>query len=100
MVPLLLCEASGRGANPFDGVLNFHVPQSDGAVGIVADQGVPVGAERQRVDGTAARLGLAELAEQARVHRIGDVPQLDRAVGVVAGQGVAVGVAPLRRRMG
>jgi hypothetical protein len=54
-----------------------EVPQPDRAVEAAAGKGVPVGAERHRVhgEGEVAGLGLAELAEQAALRRVGKVPQ-------------------------
>ena len=89
LVPLPGREATGRGANPPDGVLDVQVPEPGRAVVAAAGQRVPVGAERHRVHGggTAGQ----GLAERPGVRGIADIPQPDRAVGVAAGHCVPVG---------
>ena len=66
-----------------------HVPQPHRVVAAAGGQGVPVRAERHRVDG----VGVAgqRWAERGGVGRVSHVPQPHRVIGAAGGQGAPVG---------
>ena len=68
--------------------MDGKIPQSGRPVGAAGGQGVPVRAERYRVDG--ARGPGKGQSDHRRVGGIGDVPQPDRPVRAAGGQGVPV----------
>jgi hypothetical protein len=75
---------TGGGANPLDGVIDVEVPQLGCAVVAARGQGVPVRAERHRVN--SVRGAGQRLAELGGVGRVGEVPQPDFVIVAAGGQ--------------